>query len=59
MNHPLTEKICLELMSDHWGNGGLIMDMRAAYDLGYQAGYEKGTEDEAWAQVEREAGESL
>jgi len=30
--HPLTDKICLDLMSDHWGNGGLLMDMRAAAD---------------------------
>ena len=30
--HPLTDEICLDLMSDHWGNGGLLMDMRAAAD---------------------------
>ena len=60
--HPLTDEI-LEVDFDYipWF-GGLQFakgDMCDAYDLGYQAGYEKGTEDEAWAQVEREAGESL
>ena len=51
MNHPLNDDIIEKYQ--------LLDDLRLAYDLGYKSGYEKGLEDEAWAQVEREAGESL
>jgi hypothetical protein len=32
MTHPLTDEICLDLMSDRWGNAAFLMDMRAAAD---------------------------
>ena len=51
MNHPLTDEIIEKYR--------LLDDLRIAYDIGYKSGYEKGLEDEAWAQVENEAGESL